>query len=141
VIDVEITSGTVVFEGRDARLVVATDVTERKQTEETLRQSDERLNLLVHGVKDYAILMLDPEGRITTSNDGAERIKGYRTEEAIGQHFSKFYTPEAVAQDKPSLELKIATEQGRFEEEGWRVRKDGSLFWASVAQASGLQPV
>jgi PAS domain S-box-containing protein len=131
-IDVEITSGTVVFEGRDARLVVATDVTERKQAEEALRQSDERLSLLVHGVQDYAILMLDPEGRITTWNKGAERIKGYRAEEIIGEHFSKFYPPEAVAQDKPSQELKIAAEQGRFEEEGWRVRKDGSLFWASV---------
>jgi len=131
-IDVEITSGTVVFEGRDARLVVATDVTERKQAEEALRQSDERLSLLVHGVQDYAILMLDPEGRITTWNEGAERIKGYRAEEIIGEHFSKFYPPEAVAQDKPSQELKIAAEQGRFEEEGWRVRKDGSLFWASV---------
>jgi len=131
-IDVEITSDTVVFAGRDARLVVATDVTERKQTEEALRQSDERLNLLVQGVKDYAILMLDPEGRVTTWNDGAERIKGYRAEEVIGQHFSKFYTPEAVAQDKPSQELKIAAEQWRFEEEGWRVRKDGTRFWANV---------
>jgi PAS domain S-box-containing protein len=131
-IDVEITSDTVVFEGRDARLVVATDVTERKQTEEALRQSDERLNLLVQGVKDYAILMLDPEGRVTTWNDGAERIKGYRAEEVIGQHFSIFYTPEAVAQDKPSQELKIAAEQWRFEEEGWRVRKDGTRFWANA---------
>jgi PAS domain S-box-containing protein len=131
-IDVEITSGTVVFDGRDARLVVATDITERKQAEEALRQSDEKLRLLVLGVKDYAILMIDPEGRITTWNEGAEHIKGYRAEETIGEHFSKFYTPEAVAQDKPSQELKIAAEQGRFEEEGWRVRKDGSRFWANV---------
>lgn len=107
-------------------------VSEREQTEEALRQSDEKLRLLVSSVKDYAILMLDPQGRITTWNDGAERIKGYRAEEIIGQHFSKFYTPEAIAQGKPSSELKIATEQGRFEEEGWRVRKDGSLFWANV---------
>jgi len=132
VIDVEISSGGVVFDGRDARLVVATDVTERKQAEEALQRSDEKLRLVVLGVKDYAILMLDPEGRVTTWNEGAERIKGYRADETIGEHFSKFYTPEAVAQGKPSQELKIAAEQGRFEEESWRVRKDGSRFWANV---------
>ena len=108
------------------------DISERKRAEEALRLSDEKFRLLVLGVQDYAIFMLDPEGRITTWSDAAERIKGYRAEEIIGQHFSKFYLPEAVAQDKPSLELKIATEQGSFEEEGWRVRKDGSEFWANV---------
>jgi len=91
---------------------------------------------LVGGVRDYAILMLDPEGRVTTWSEGAERIKGYRAEEIIGQHFSKFYTPEAAAQGKPALELQGAAEQGRFEEEGWRVRKDGSRFWASVVVTS-----
>lgn len=108
------------------------DITLRKQTEGALRQSEETLRLLVQGVKDYAILMLDPQGRITSWNEGAERIKGYRAEEIIGQHFSKFYPPEAQAADKPSLELKIATAQGRYEEEGWRVRKDGTRFWADV---------
>jgi PAS domain S-box-containing protein len=97
-----------------------------------LLNSDEHLQLLVQQVKDYAILILDLEGRITTWNEGAERIKGYRAEEIIGKHFSKFYTPEAVAQERPSQELKIAAAEGRFEEEGWRVRKDGSRFWASV---------
>jgi PAS domain S-box-containing protein len=111
---------------------VTRDITARKGVEEALRQSEEKFRLLVQGVKDYAILMLDPQGRVTTWNEGAERIKGYRPEEIIGEHFSRFYTPEAVAAGHPSWELRIATEQGRFEEEGWRVRKDGSRFWASV---------
>lgn len=108
------------------------DVTERKQAEETQRQTDEKLRLLVQGVKDYAILMLDPEGCVTTWSEGAEGIKGYPAEEIIGQHFSKFYPPEVVAAGKPAEELKIAEKNGRFEEEGWRLRKDGSRFWASV---------
>jgi PAS domain S-box-containing protein len=87
---------------------------------------------LFRGVKNYAVLALDPEGHVTTWNDEAERIKGYRAEEIIGQHFSKFYEPEAIAQGKPAQELKIAAEKGSFEDEGWRVRKDGSAFWASV---------
>jgi PAS domain S-box-containing protein len=136
IIDVEVTTGVVQFDHRDARLAIAANITERKQMEEALRQSDEKLRLLVGGVRDYAILMLDPEGRVTTWSEGAERIKGYRAEEIIGQHFSKFYTPEAAAQGKPALELQGAAEQGRFEEEGWRVRKDGSRFWASVVVTS-----
>ena len=132
IIDVEVTTGVVQFDHRDARLAIAANITERKQMEEALRESDEKLRLLVGGVQEYAILMLNLEGRITTWNEGAERIKGYRAEEIIGQHFSKFYTPEAAALGKPALELKKAAEQGRFEEEGWRVRKDGSRFWASV---------
>jgi len=132
IIDVEVTTGVVQFDRRDARLAIAANITERKQMEEALRESDEKLRLLVGGVQEYAILMLDLEGRVTTWNEGAERIKGYRAEEIIGQHFSKFYTPEAAALGKPALELKKAAEQGRFEEEGWRVRKDGSRFWASV---------
>jgi PAS domain S-box-containing protein len=103
-----------------------------REEQEVLRRSDENLRRMVLGVKDYAILMLDPEGRIVTWNEGAERIKGYRAEEIIGCHFSTFYPAEAVALDKPSLELKMATEKGRFEEEGWRVRKDGSKYWANV---------
>ncbi|MGC1414508.1 MAG: ATP-binding protein [Candidatus Acidiferrum sp.] len=106
--------------------------TELARESEERKQGDEKFRLLVMGVKDYAILMLDPGGRITTWNEGAEHIKGYRADEIIGEHFSKFYTPEAVAQGKPSMELKIAADEGRFEEEGWRVRKDGSVFWASV---------
>src|SRR5688572_8453182 len=91
-------------------------------------RSEERFRLLVESVRDYAIFMLDPEGRVLTWNAGAERIKGYRPAEIIGQHFSKFYPPEAG--DFPAHELRVAAAEGRFEDEGWRVRKDGSRFWA-----------
>jgi PAS domain S-box-containing protein len=94
--------------------------------------SDERFRLLVESVRDYAIFMLDPEGFVSTWNIGAERIKGYTADEIIGKHFSTFYPPEDVAAGKTERELEIAIATGRFEEEGWRVRKDGSLFWASV---------
>ncbi len=121
------------LESAEGILVTAAirDITRRKQAEEAERQG-EKLSLLVRGVKDYAILMLNPEGCVTNWSEGAERIKGYRAEEIIGEHFSKFYTPEAVAQGKPSQHLKIAAEQGRSEDEGERMRKDRSTFWASV---------
>ena len=109
---------------------VTRDMTERREAEETLRQNTEIFQLLVSSVRDYAIFMLDPEGHITTWNAGAQKIKGYRPEEIIGQHFSKFYPPEDL--DKPPRELAIAREQGSVEDEGWRVRKDGSRFWANV---------
>ncbi len=95
-------------------------------------QSEERFRLLVQGVKDYAILMLDPEGRVVSWNEGAQRIKGYTAAEIIGQHFSRFYSPEDVAAGEPARELEMAQLKGSFENEGWRVRKDGSRFWADV---------
>ncbi|HTB59874.1 MAG TPA: CHASE3 domain-containing protein [Polyangia bacterium] len=95
-------------------------------------QSEERFRLMVGSVKDYAIFMLDPQGIVTTWNAGAQLIKGYRPEEIIGRHFSCFYSKEEVLAGKCERELAIATREGRFEEEGWRVRKDGSLFWANV---------
>ena len=97
-----------------------------------LRESEERFRLLVEGVKDYAILMLDPEGRVTTWNRGAELIKRYRADEIIGRHFSEFYPREDVEQGKPERELAIALAEGRLEDAGWRVRKDGTRFWAEV---------
>ena len=99
---------------------------------ENLRQSEERFRLLVEHVKDYAIFMLSPEGNILSWNIGAERIKGYRPEEIIGKHFSTFYAPEDVQSGKPQRGLKIAAAEGRYADEGWRVRKDGSRFWATV---------
>jgi PAS domain S-box-containing protein len=99
---------------------------------EALRESEQQFQLLVQGVKDYAIFMLDPQGRITTWNSGAERIKGYRAEEIIGEHFSRFYMEEDQREDVPTRSLLAAATEGRYEAEGWRVRKDGSRFRASV---------
>ena len=113
-----------------AALMVRRGLVARRMSERALRETDERLRLLIDSVQDYAILMLDPEGRISSWNAGAQRIKGYKAEEIIGQHFSRFYPPED--RDKPARELAIATQTGKYEEEGWRVRKDGSRFWASV---------
>jgi len=110
----------------------AEDITDRRRTMEQLRSSEERFRAIVEGVQDYAIFMLDPDGNVATWNKGAERIKGYRADEIIGRHFSTFYPEEAKAVHHPEHELEIAVREGRYEEEGWRVRKDGSLFWANV---------
>ena len=99
---------------------------------ENLRQSEERFRLLVESVRDYAIFMLDPQGHVLTWNAGAERFKGYKSHEIIGEHFSRFYPPEALARRLPQHELEVAQATGAYEDEGWRVRKDGSLFWANV---------
>ena len=107
---------------------VTRDLSERRAAEEAAQ----RFQLLVESVKDYAIFILDPGGRIRTWNSGAERIKGYKAGEIIGTHFSIFYPPEEVAAGKTERELEVATREGRFEEEGWRIRKDGSRMWANV---------
>ena len=111
---------------------VTRDLTARREAEQALRESEERFRLLVEGVKDYAIFLMDPTGTIVTWNAGAERIKGYKAEEIIGKSFKQFYLPEDIARRHPDQELEIAVRTGRYEEEGWRVRKDGSTFWANV---------
>jgi PAS domain S-box-containing protein len=111
---------------------ITRDLTERKKLEDTLKESERRFQLLVRGVTDYAIYMLDPDGFVSNWNTGARRIKGYDESEIVGQHFSRFYTEEDRADGLPSRALEIARNEGRFDHEGWRVRKDGSRFWASV---------
>lgn len=111
---------------------ITRDISERHAAQHALLDSERHLKLLVSGVSDYALYMLDPSGLVTSWNIGGERIKGYKPEEIIGQHFSKFYTDIDRKAARPARALSIARETGRYEEEGWRVRKDGSYFWASV---------
>ncbi len=111
---------------------VTRDLTERKETMAALRRSEEQFRLLVQGVTDYAIYMLSPEGIITNWNAGAQRIKGYLPDEIVGKHFSQFYTEEDRRKGLPQQALETAIREGRFEKEGWRLRKDGSRFWSHV---------
>jgi PAS domain S-box-containing protein len=108
------------------------NVTERRQAEQALRESEERFRLLVQGVQEYAIFYLDPLGHVVSWNNGAERLKGYQAEEILGKHFSTFHTPEDVANERPQQILEVAAQRGHSEDEGWRLRKDGSRFWANV---------
>ncbi|MGN6574139.1 MAG: PAS domain S-box protein, partial [Nocardioides sp.] len=110
----------------------AQDVTAERVAVEQLRRSEERFRLLVEAVQDYAIFMLDPDGHIVSWNIGAQRIKGYTAEEIVGRHFRTFYPPEVQAAKHPEHELQLAVRDGHYEEEGWRIRKDGSRFWANV---------
>ncbi|HEY4374874.1 MAG TPA: PAS domain S-box protein [Burkholderiales bacterium] len=122
--------------GEDGQLLgfskITRDLSERRRQLDQLRQSEERFRLMVDGVQDYAIYMLDPAGIITSWNAGARRIKGYTMGEIIGKHFSRFYLTEDINRGKPWGELAMARQHGRAEDEGWRVRKDGSRFWARV---------
>src|SRR5690349_410653 len=111
---------------------ITRDLSERRDAEEELRLSEERFRLIVQTVKDYAIFMLDPQGNVATWNEGARRIKGYNADEIIGRHFSTFYPHADLERGKPAWELEVAAREGRFEDEGWRIRKDGTQFWANV---------
>jgi len=122
--------------GPDGRLEgfvkVTRDLTEKRLREEALRQSEEQFRLLLESVKDYAIFMLDPEGTILTWNSGAEAIKGYTASEVLGRNFRMFFTAQDILEGKPQAELAVAKSRGRAESAGWRVRKDGSVFWANA---------
>jgi PAS domain S-box-containing protein len=111
---------------------ITRDVTDRMEAERALYRSEQRFRMLVQGVRDYAIYMLDPDGQVTNWNTGAEAIKGYRADEIVGSHFSRFYTEEDRARGEPKLALATAIREGKYEREAWRVRKDGTRFWASV---------
>ena len=121
----------------DGVVVTWVDVTELKTS---LERSEERFRLLVDTVQDYAIIMLDPEGRVTSWNAGAKRINGYDASEIVGQHFSRFFTEEEIRDGKPQRELETAARDGRVEDEGWRVRKDGSTFWANAIVRALREP-
>jgi PAS domain S-box-containing protein len=111
---------------------VTRDLSERRAAEEHLRTSEQRFRLLVDNVRDYGLFNLDLDGTITSWNAGAQRISGYTADEAIGRHFSIFYPPEDIAARKPHNELEIVRRDGRFEEEGWRLRKGGQRYWSNV---------
>jgi PAS domain S-box-containing protein len=116
--------------------VVFENVTDRNRSEQALRESEERFRLLVQAVQEYAIFQLDPLGQVVSWNSGAERLKGYRAEEVLGKHVSVFYPPEDVASGKPEQILAEAAQRGQSVDEGWRIRKDGSRFWANIVVTS-----
>jgi PAS domain S-box-containing protein len=131
--------------GEDGKLLgfskITRDQTDQKLHEEALRQSEERFRLLVDGVTDYAVYMLDEQGLITSWNSGAERIKGYRYDEIIGKHFSRFYAPEDLREGRPWEDLAAARRFGRSEQEGWRFRKNGDRFWVKATLTALRDPV
>jgi PAS domain S-box-containing protein len=124
-----------------AVLSIIRDVTEQREAQELVRRKDLQLRSLLEGVRDYAIYLLDPEGYVTTWNPGAERIKQYTSDEIIGKHFSRFFTQEDIDQGRPAELMKLASQRGRVEHEAWRVRKDGTRFWANIVLTAIRDPV
>ena len=129
---IDFTSSIIDYKGKTCGLGTAFDITDRKQVEQTLKESEEKLRLLIERVRDYEIFMLDPEGHIIIWNVGGEKNKGYSVEEIIGRHHSIFFHQKDIEAGVPDKELSVAAAEGSFEDEGWRVRKDGSRFWANV---------
>ena len=111
---------------------ITRDISERRSAEIALAESEQRFRMLVQGVRDYALYMLDPDGRVSNWNSGAQKIKGYSAEEIVGKHFSNFYTPEDRAAGEPARALQTALTEGKYEREAWRIRKDGTRFWAHI---------
>jgi PAS domain S-box-containing protein len=127
-------STTTITTDGEAAFILATgvDITERKRADDELRRSEQLFRLLVSNAEEYAIYMLDPEGRVATWNAGAERLTGYRAAEILGQDYSVFFPPNEIARGRPKVALRVAATEGRIRDEGWRLRKDGSRFWGSV---------
>jgi len=123
-----------------AVLSIIRDVTEQREAQDLVRRKDLQLRSLLDGVRDYAIYLLDKDGYVTTWNPGAERIKQYASDEIVGKHFSRFFTQEDLERDRPAELLKLAAERGRVEHEAWRVRKDGTRFWANVVLTAVRDP-
>lgn len=129
---IDFTSSIIDYKGKACGLGTAFDITDRKRVEQTLKESEEKLRLLIERVRDYEIFMLDPEGHIIIWNVGGEKNKGYSLEEVIGRHHSIFFPQNDIEAGVPENELSVAATEGSFEDEGWRLRKDGSRFWANV---------
>jgi len=129
---VEISLSPATWQGQAVVVSTVRDVTERKEAEAAIHAVEERFQRFVEAVQDYSMILLDSEGRVASWNPGAERMKGYRAEEIVGQHFSCFYPQEAISEGRPELGLRAAAREGRWEDEGWRVRRDGSRFWANA---------